>query len=60
MCSWEYALMFLFLGWLLVFAVKYVFVGLAAWDNFFHPERYVADTTGPYARFAKPFLGAFS
>jgi hypothetical protein len=54
------ALFYMFLGWLLVFAVKYVIVGLAAWDKFFHPERYAADTTGPYRAFAKPFLGVFS
>lgn len=57
---WNYAIFFMFLGWLMVFAVKYVIVGLAQWDNWFHPERYQADTTGPYSRFSLPFLGAFS
>jgi hypothetical protein len=58
--KWEYALMFAFLGWLLVFAVKYIFVGLGQWDTWFHPERYTADTTGPYKQFTKPFLGVFA
>lgn len=58
--KWQAALFYMFLGWLLVFATKYIFVGLAAWDSFFHPERYTADTTGPYSMFSKPFLGVFS
>lgn len=57
---WDYAIFFMFLGWLLIFAIKYVFVGLAQWDSWFHPERFVADTTGPYAQFSKPFLGVFA
>lgn len=57
--NWEYALFFMFLGWLMVFIVKYIIVGLGQWDLWFHPERYAADTTGPYQQFSKPFLGVF-
>jgi hypothetical protein len=59
MNDWKIAL-YLFLGWLSVFALKYVIFGLGKWDEVFHPERYVADTTGPYRRFAQPFMGVFS
>jgi hypothetical protein len=58
--KWSWAVFYMFLGWLMVWLVKYVIVGLGAWDKFFHPERYISDTTGPYSQFSKPFLGAFS
>ena len=54
------ALFYAFLGWLSVWLIKYVIVGLARWDMFFHPERLQADTTGPYKQFAQPFLGVFA
>lgn len=57
--KWDFAIFYMFLGWLLVWVVKYGVVGLAGWDGVFHPERLEADTTGPYARFSKPFLGIF-
>jgi len=57
--KWEWALFFMFLGWLLVWVVKYGIVGLGEWDKVFHPERYDADTTGPYKAFAKPLFGFF-
>jgi hypothetical protein len=50
----------MFLGWLIGFALKYIVFGLAAWDSYLHPERYNADTTGPFKMFSKPFLGVFS
>lgn len=56
----EYIIGLLFLGWLVGWALKYVVFGLAAWDEFFHPERVQADTTGPFKIFAPPFLGVFS
>lgn len=56
----EIIALILFLGWLAGWTLKYVVFGLAAWDNIFHPERYQADTTGPYKLFAKPFLGLFT
>ena len=49
----------MFLGWLTGISLKYVVFGLRRWDMMFHPERLIADTTGPYARFAEPFLGIF-
>jgi hypothetical protein len=53
-------LFYFFLGWLIGWLIKYVVFGLGAWDRIFHPERYTADTTGPYKLFAQPFLGIFS
>lgn len=50
----------LFLGWLLGWLFKYFVFGLGRWDEIFHPERYQADTTGPWSRFAKPFLGVLN
>lgn len=50
----------LFLGWLIGWTLKYIVFGLAAWDGVLHPERLIADTTGPWKTFAKPFLGVFS
>lgn len=52
-------LMWAFIGWASVFALKYLVLGLRQWDTMFHPERLVADTTGPWARFAPPFMGIF-
>jgi hypothetical protein len=57
--NWHIA-MYLFLGWLIGWTLKYIIFGLQNWDTVLHPERVVADTTGPYRMFAKPFLGAFS
>jgi hypothetical protein len=56
----EYIILLLFLGWLIGWTLKYIVFGLGAWDNIFHPERFQADTTGPYKMFAKPFLGVLS
>jgi hypothetical protein len=50
----------LFLGWLIGWTLKYIVFGLGKWDQIFHPERYCADTTGPYSMFASPFLGVFN
>lgn len=50
-------LFWMFVGWATVFGVKYLVVGLRQWDVMFHPERLTADTTGPWARFAPPFMG---
>ena len=47
-------------GWASIFALKYVVIGLRQWDTLFHPERLVADTTGPWAKFSEPFMGMFS
>jgi hypothetical protein len=56
---WTYALLFMFLGWLLVWATKYIFFGLRQWDEWLHPERLCGDLSGPYRRFSEPFLGVF-
>ena len=53
-------LFYMFLGWLIGFALKYVIFGLRAWDQLLHPERLQADTTGPFKIFSSPFLGVFS
>ena len=45
------------IGLVTLWVIKYMVVGLAAWDGFFHPERFQADTMGPYKCFAKPLLG---
>ena len=55
----EHIALLLFLGWLIGWTLKYIVFGLGKWDNIFHPERYTADTTGPYKMFALPFLGLF-
>lgn len=54
----EHIIMLLFLGWLIGWTLKYIVFGLGHWDDIFHPERKIADTTGPYKMFARPFLGA--
>jgi protein-S-isoprenylcysteine O-methyltransferase Ste14 len=59
MTNWH-IVMFLFLGWLIGWSLKYIIFGLGNWDKVLHPERFTADTTGPYKIFAQPFLGAFS
>jgi hypothetical protein len=46
----------LFIGFAIVYILKYFIFGLAKWDGWFHPERIKADTTGPYAAFALPLL----
>jgi len=56
----EEIIFYMFLGWLIGWMFKYVIFGLQAWDSMLHPERVMADTTGPFRIFAKPFLGVFS
>lgn len=46
----------LFIGFSVVYVLKYAIVGLSKWDSWFHPERLQADTTGPYLVFAQPLL----
>lgn len=57
--NWHIAL-YLFLGWLIGWTLKYIVFGLENWDKALHPERLAGDTTGPYSMFTKPFLGVFS
>lgn len=53
----EHVIGLLFLGWLIGWTLKYIVFGLGKWDQIFHPERFTADTEGPYKLFAKPLLG---
>lgn len=50
------------IGWIIagagaLLAVKYVIVGLDAWNDTLHPGRFEDQSL---SRFAKPFLGVFS